>query len=760
MTNNNKQNSINENTKQGISNKYALCIVDVNNLGTRTFSYLIPEHLKEEIQVGQAVLVPFGHRKQNIIAFVAGFSNYLEEGIKAKEIVRIIDKKAIFTLDYLKMLDWIANYYCCDINAVIQAAVPMKFLKENSGKQQKEKTEKYVIFKTKEGATNHQIKILEALESIGEAPLINFEKEVKTTRATMQKLTEKGFVIIEERSVYRNPLSVFKNKEQDEFPPLSEDQQQAFDEIRKKLDKKQTEPILLNGITGSGKTEIYFQAIKKVLEKGKNVLFLAPEIALASQLTLRLIRRFNPEEIAIWHSSISEGEKFDVWNKIRNNEIRIIIGARSAVFAPLKDIGLVIIDEEHENTYKQTSPAPRYDARLVAEKICEIYGASLIKGSATPDVSSYFKSLSTNDLITLKNRFNNVNLAHVTVIDMREEFYKESRSIFSNTLINAIYDTLNSQKQAILLMNRRGFYTSVICRNCGEVIKCPNCDIPMIYHASDKTLKCHWCNSSKPVPNTCPSCNSNEIKMGGMGTQRIETIAQKLFPKARIERIDSDVLSSKTKYIDVLDRFQNGEIDILIGTQMIAKGLDNKNVTLVGVVDADISFALPDYRSGERGFQLLMQVAGRAGRGEFDGRVIFQTYNPDLYAIKNAKAQNYIDFYKNEIYRREMFDYPPFCQIIKIVFSSNDEDRAFRCANETADRLRMQIDKLNLTEYIEVNGAMKCIMHKINSEYRFQIIIKNKMNKKGQYLVSTFFKNISVADDIKMIIDIDPVDII
>ena len=755
MTNN--QQTI-KNTNQGISNKYALCIVDVNNLGTRTFSYLIPEHLKQEIQVGQAVLVPFGYRKQNIIAFVAGFSNYLEEGIKAKEIVRIIDKKAIFSLDYLKMLDWIANYYCCDINAVIQAAVPMKFLKENS--TNKEKTQKFIIFKTKENAPSRHIEKLEKLEQLGETSIIDFEKEVNTTRATLLKLQEQGFVEIIEKSIYRDPLSIFKNNVQDEFPPLSEAQEKAFNEIEEKLNNKQTTPILLNGITGSGKTEIYFRTIKKVLETGKNVLFLAPEIALASQLTLRLIKRFNPEEIAIWHSSISEGEKFDVWNKIRDNKIRIIIGARSAVFAPLKNIGLVIIDEEHENTYKQTSPAPRYDARLVAEKICEIYGASLIKGSATPDVSSYFKSLSTNDLITLKNRFNNVNLAPVTVVDMREEFYKESRSIFSNTLINAVYETLNNQKQAILLMNRRGFYTSVLCRNCGEVIKCPNCDIPMIYHASDKTLKCHWCNSIKPVPNSCPSCHSTEIKMGGMGTQRIETITQKLFPKARIERIDSDVLTSKTKYIDILDRFQNGEIDILIGTQMIAKGLDNKNVTLVGVVDADISFALPDYRSGERGFQLLMQVAGRAGRGEFDGRVIFQTYNPDLYAIKNAKAQNYIDFYKNEIHRREMFDYPPFCQIIKIVFSCNDEDRAFRCANEIADRLRAQIDKLNITEYLEVNGAMKCIMQKINSEYRFQIIIKNKMNKKGQYLVATFFKNLSVADDIKMIIDIDPVDII
>lgn len=740
--------------------KYALCLVDVINLGTRTFSYLIPDNLKADIKVGQAVLVPFGYRKQNIVAFVTGFSSYLEEGIKAKEIIKIIDKRSVFSLDYLKLLDWIANYYCCDINTVLQAAVPMKFLKENTGKVQKEKKEKYISFITKENAPIRQIKILEKLENKNDVPLIEFEKEVKTTRATILKLEANGFVKITEKSVYRDPLNVFKNIEKDDFPPLSEEQQIAFDKISEKMDKKQYESILINGITGSGKTEIYFRAIKKTLEEGKNILFLAPEIALASQLTLRLIRRFNQEEIAVWHSSISEGEKFDVWNKLRENKIRIIIGARSAVFAPLNNIGLVIIDEEHENTYKQTSPSPRYDARLVAEKICELNNATLVKGSATPDISSYFKALSSDNLITLKNRYNNVDLAKVTVIDMREEFYKESRSIFSNTLINAVNNALKNKKQTILLMNRRGFYTSVQCKSCGEVIKCPNCDIPMIYHNSDKTLKCHWCDTTKKLPDKCPKCSSTEIKMSGMGTQRIENIASKLFPNAKIERIDSDVLSSKTKYIEILERFQNGDIDILIGTQIIAKGLDNKNVTLVGVVDADISFSLPDYRSSERGFQLLMQVAGRAGRGEFDGKVIFQTYNPDLYAIENAKSQNYLEFYENEINRREMFDYPPFCQIIKIVISSINEDRAYKCAQEISERLKTQITKLGLSEYIEINGSMKCIMYKLNSEYRFQIIIKNKMNKKGQYIVSTFMKNTSIADDIKMIIDIDPVDII
>ncbi len=746
---------------ENIKYKYALCLVDVRNLGARTFSYIIPEQMQEKIKIGQAVLVPFGRRKQNIIAFITGFSNYLEEGIKAKKIVKIIDRRAVFTMDYLKLLDRIANYYCCDINAVIQAAVPMKFLKENSGKKIKEKTEKYIILKKEDTANQRRQIILKKLKDLGgEYPLIEFEKEVKTTRTTIIKLKDDGYIDIIERTVYRNPLNIFKEIKKDEPAQLTDEQQKAFEIISKKMDKKQTQPILLNGITGSGKTEIYFKAIEKTLNEGRNVLFLAPEIALASQLTLRLIRRFGSESVAIWHSSISEGEKYDVWNKLRNNDIRIIIGARSAIFAPLKNIGLVIIDEEHDNSYKQTSPAPRYDARLAAEKICEINNASLIKGSATPDVSSYYKALATKNLITLDKRYNNSNLADVTITDMREEFYRETRTLFSNQMISAINEALADKKQVILLMNRRGFYTSVQCKTCGEVIKCPNCDIPMVYHASDKTVKCHWCGISKPAPELCPKCGSPEIKMGGAGTQRIENIINKLFPNAKIARIDSDILSSKSKYIQILQAFQEGEIDILIGTQMIAKGLDNKNVTLVGVVDADISFALPDYRSGERGFQLLMQVAGRAGRGEYAGKVIFQTYNPDLYAIKNAKSQNYKEFYENEITRRELFNYPPFCQIIKIVFSSNDEARAAVCANEVAENLRTQVNKFKLSEYIEINGSVKCIMHKINTEYRYQIIIKNKMGKKGHYLIASLIKNTSAAGDIKMIIDIDPVDIL
>ncbi len=810
----------------GIFYKYALTLVDVPNLGTRTFSYLIPDELKNEIKIGLPVLVPFGS-KGTVNAFVVGFSNYLDTSIKAKSILEIIDTKEVFNLKYLKLLEWVSNYYCCDFNTVLQAAIPMKFLKQSKrvvirthkempekleenerkiiklldekkqqtssnlqklsklpysqyyksirklqklelveiqnildDKVQKTQFEKIIKFVKKDTATTRQLSILEALEKTGEASLIEFEKEFKTTRATIKKLEELGYVEIIEEEKYRNPLNILNIKSKEEFPQLTEDQQKAFNIISQKIDNKQTDPILLYGITASGKTEVYLKAIKKVISEGKNVLFLAPEIALASQLTRRLANRFGIEEVAIWHSSISEGERYDVWQRLRNDEIRILAGARSAVFAPLQNIGLIIIDEEHESTYKQTTPAPRYNAKTIAEQLALHHEANLVLGSATPDIPTYYKALNSDNLIELKNRYNNVALARVSIVDMREEFFKQNKSIFSRSLIREIEDNLKNKKQTMLLMNRRGFSTHSQCIECGEVIKCPHCAIPMVWHASNNQLKCHWCNYEFPMPQSCKKCGFTGIKTYGTGTQRIESIVKKIFPKATVARLDSDVLNTKTAHIEVLDAFTNGEIDILIGTQMIAKGLDNENVTLVGVINADSSFSLPDYRASERGFQLLTQVAGRAGRGKESGKVYFQTYNPDFYAIENAREQNYIKFYEEEIAARELFDYPPFSQIIKIVISSKNSFRAEKSALEITNRLNTVIEKNAINERLIVLGPSPCILEKINNEYRFQILIKNKMDKKGHFFISSFIKKISLPEDIKINIDIDPIDIL
>ena len=749
----NKHENTIEEQQEGMLNKYALVLTSIKGIGVKTFSYLIPQEMKPVIKIGQPVSVPFG-RMGFINAYVVGFSNYLPDSIKAKNISKILDYTPIFDIKYLKFLEWTADYYFCSIQNVLECAVPVKFL---SGIQ-KERTENFIEFKTFDNATKRQTEILELLKNKGRINLIDFEKQAKTTKATINKLAALGCVKITQEQFFRNPLEIFKQQELEPFPELLEEQQNAYNEIEKKLGKYSN--ILLHGVTSSGKTEVYFAAIKKVLEQGKNVLFLAPEIALASVLTQRLSKRFGIEKTAIWHSSISDGEKFDVWNKIKKNEIRILAGARSAVFAPLKNIGLIIIDEEHDSSYKQTMPAPRYDAKKVAQKLAELNNCPVISGSATPDINTYYYAKNSGNLIEMKKRYNDYPLAKVRVIDMREERFRANNGIFSRALINAIEQNLRDKKQTIILMNRRGFSTYTQCMACGEVIQCPKCAIPLIFHSQTQSLKCHYCDHEQPMITECPKCGSDAIRNCGTGVQRVEIVAKKLFPDCNIERLDSDSLSKKNRHIEILNDFRNGKIDILIGTQMLAKGLDNPNVTLVGVINADNGFNLPDFRSCERGFQLLTQVAGRAGRGDNPGEVYFQTYNPDFFGLETAKEQDYETFYKTEIQAREDFDYPPFSQIIRIILSSKNPYRAERSAQEIAMRLNDIIDKRQLTEPVAVLGPNPCIIERLQEYYRFQILIKNKLEEKGQRFVLSFLSQIKLPEDIRLTVDVDPIDIL
>lgn len=742
-----------EEQQEGMLNKYALVLTCIKGLGVKTFSYFIPEELKPVIKIGHPVLVPFG-RMGLINAYVVGFSNYLAEGIKAKSISKILDETPIFDIKYLKFLEWVADYYFCNIQNVIECAVPMKFLNG----VQKTQSEKFVEFKTFEGATKRQLEILELLKSKGQTRLIDFEKQAKTTRVTINKLETLGCVKVFEQELFRNPLEIFKQQELEPFPLLMPEQEHVYEEIEKRLGSFCS--ILLHGVTSSGKTEVYFKAIKKVLEQGKNVLFLAPEIALASVLTQRLSRRFGTEKTAIWHSSISEGEKFDVWNKIKNNEINILAGARSAVFAPLKNIGLIIIDEEHESSYKQTMPAPRYDARKVAEKLAQLNDCPLLSGSATPDINTYYKALNSGNLLELKKRYNDYPMAKVRVIDMREEHFRANHGVFSRALVSAIEKNLRDKKQTIILMNRRGFSTYTQCLACGEVIQCPKCAIPLIFHSQTQTLKCHYCEHEEPLVTTCPKCGSDALRNCGTGVQKVEIIAKKLFPDCTIGRLDSDAMAKKNQHIQILNDFRNGKIDILIGTQMLAKGLDNPNVTLVGVINADNGFNLPDFRSCERGFQLLTQVAGRAGRGDNPGEVYFQTYNPEFFGLETAKNQDYLSFYKTEIEAREDFDYPPFSQIIRIVISSKNQYRAERSSQEIAMRLKNILEQHALIEPVELLGPTSCVIERLQEHYRFQILIKNKLGQKGHRFVLSFVKQIKLPEDIKLIVDVDPIDIL
>lgn len=733
--------------------KYALALVNITGLGVKTFSYLIPDEMREKIQIGQAISVPFG-RQGLVNAFVVGFGDYLPEGIKAKKISRILDETPLFSLDYLKLLEWVANYYACDFVTVLNMAIPLKLIDKNS------KTEKSIEFISTGDAKKRKLEILELLKEKGKMPLIEFEKLAKTTRSTITKLETLGCVKILDEEIYRNPLEIFKNCVKEDLYELSDEQTKIYQSIKKKLQKKPNMPILIHGITASGKTEVYFKLIDDTIKSGKNVLFLVPEIALASQLTKRLACKFGTDDVAIWHSSISEGERYDVWQKLYKDEIKILAGARSAVFAPLKNIGLIIIDEEHENAYKQTTPTPRYDARTVAQKLAQFHSCPLILGSATPDVATYYKASNSGNLYEMLTRFNNAPVAKTSVINMQTNSKQAYRGVISVQLQKAIEETLEKGQQVILLMNRRGFSTATQCQACGEVIECENCSIPMIWHSETRELKCHYCSRTKSFPDFCPKCGSDALRNSGSGTQKIEILIKELYKDAKIERIDSDILTKKNAHIELLDKFQNGEIDILIGTQMIAKGLDNPNVTLVGVISADASFNLPDFRASERGFQLLTQVAGRSGRGEFTGSVIFQTYNPDFYALESAKKQNYNDFYTTEIAAREEFDYPPYSQVIRLILSSENNFRAEKSAQEIALRLCTIIEKQGVSERLIVLGPTNCIIEKIKNMHRFQIIIKNKMDEKGHMFITNFLNKITVPKDVKLAIDVDPIDIL
>ncbi len=671
--------------------KYAQVLVDINKLGTKTFSYLIPESLKDEIKIGQAVSIPFGRRKEELKAFIVGFSDYLEESIKPKELGSILESEPLFSLEYLKLLEWVSSYYFCDIQTVLNTALPSKFFEKNVKKYRTPKI-KSLIFDTKK-----------------------IEKETK----------------------------------------LSLKQEEIYNQIRHVGAKTS----LLYGITGSGKTEIYFKLIEDTIKEGKNVLFLAPEIALVSQLTMRTIEHFGQDSCAIWHSSITEAQKYETWKKLKNNEIKILFGARSAVFAPVKNLGLIIIDEEHDSSYKQTMPNPRYHAKDVAKKLCEITGAKLILGSATPSIESYYEAINTNSLFTLKERFNNAKLPKVVVIDMKTERRERNYSLFSRTLVKNVKETIEKGNQVIFLINRRGFSSYTQCMECGEVLQCKKCAIPLIYHYQTNSYKCHYCGYEITNPK-CPKCGSEALENFGLGSQKVEIVAKEFFPEYKIERLDSDSLSKKNEHIEILKRFQKGDIDILIGTQMIAKGLDNKNVTLVGVINADLSFNLPDYRSSERGFSILTQVAGRSGRGEEEGKVIFQTYNSNNIFLKNAQEQNYDEFYENEIELRELLDYPPFSKMIRIVLSSKNEFRAEKSSQEIEFHLTDYIKKLSLDETLLVLGPVPCVINKIKEEYRFNIIIKNKIGDLGHRSILRFLKSISLPQDIKMVVDIDPLDIL
>ena len=623
----------------------------------------------------------------------------------------------------------------------------------------KVKTQKYIKLLKRPENNKRFEELADILSENNDVPLSEFLKTAKTTVKTLEKMENENLVSVYDKEVFRNPLKIYENITKKEPSVLSDEQQKVFDFISKKIDEKSTEPVLIHGITASGKTEVYFALMDKVLKTGKNILFLAPEIAIASMLTKKTVQRYGTENVAIWHSGISDAEKNDIRELIKRGKIRILIGARSAVFAPLNNIGLIIVDEEHESSYKQVSPQPYYNAVEVAEKLAVINDAAIVKGSATPDICSYYKAFQSGNLTELLSRYNDSPLPPVKIIDMKDEYSEKGQKKFSTYLKSKINENLENKKQTILLINRLGYATKIQCPNCGEILKCPKCGIPLIYHKSQKIFKCNWCDYQTNENTNCPNCG-NTMNYYGLGVEKTEEIAAKLFPKAKIARLDSEILKGKYSHANILEQFENGQIDILIGTQMTAKGLDNPNVTLVGVINSDSSFVFPDFRSSERGFQLLTQVAGRAGRGENTGEVVFQTYNPDFSVITFAKEQNYKKFYEEEIKLRKEFGYPPFSEVIRIITKGKNYERTKKAGEEISAALEEFITKNDLTEKLFSSSSSPCAFEKIDDFFRFEILIKNFADKTGHLAISKFYRKIKTPSDIQTRIFVSPLDLL
>ncbi|MFW5976304.1 MAG: replication restart helicase PriA, partial [Bacillota bacterium] len=625
--------------------KYAEVIVDIPAYEVdRVYTYIIPSTLKNSLEIGHAVYVPFGN--QRVTGYIVGFTDKLEvENKRLKKIKNKVLNKKLFNKDMLKLFKWMAKYYHSYLIKVINTAIPPGIIKGEVKKKEKSyvrlkrsKNLEKIIADIKKRAPK-QSKILQILKD-------NPEKEYTVTelvntadcyRGAVYRLKDKGIVEYYNKIEKRSPLLEIEKKESGtSFLEPTPDQKKAISLINKSMKKNSSDIYLLHGVTGSGKTEVYLNLIQKNLNENKGAIVLVPEISLTPLIIKRFYNRFG-EKIAVFHSKLSRGERYDEWRRLKNGEAQIVIGARSAIFAPVQNLGLIIIDEEHENSYKQTE-YPHYHARRVAYIRGKIDKSVVVLGSATPSLETYYYAQKGFiNYLSLPERINSNNLPPVEIVDMREELTSGNTDIFSDLLKNEIKKALKQKEQILLFLNRRGYSNFVLCRECGHVIRCENCDISLTYHSDKNLLKCHYCDYDRKIPEICPECNSKYIRDFGIGTQKIEEKVKEVFPEARVDRMDVDTTTGKNSHKNILDKLEKGETDILVGTQMIAKGHDYPNISVVGVITADTILNLPDFRSSERSFQLLTQVAGRTGRGQKQGKVIIQTYSPDHYRIRAAR---------------------------------------------------------------------------------------------------------------------------
>lgn len=713
----------------------------------RIFTYKIPEKFKENIAIGMWVKVPFGKGSKIIDAFVVELYDEIEDkGFRIKEIKTLGENIELFTEDDLKLIKYMREMYLCTYLEAIRVFIPRGILKGLTHK------EKDVVSCGNEEIPAKYNK--EPYKSIIEAVKANqgkyssreLSKLFKFSLSSINTLIKNDVLLKSTQTVYR-----YNDRDYETYKAkiLNHEQYEVFREVV----TSEENIFLLKGVTGSGKTEVYMKIIEHYMRMGKNAIMLVPEIALTPQMVERFKGRFG-KDVAVFHSKLSDGERFDEWYRVKNGEVKIAVGARSAIFLPFKDLGVIIIDEEHESSYKSESD-PKYNAKDIAEFKSNICGCKVILGSATPCVETYHKTFNKEiKLLTLHKRADGAEMPPIEIVDMREELKNGNKSMFSFSLKKAMDEALKRDEQIILFLNRRGFSSFVSCRKCGYVFKCKNCDISMTYHMGGY-LSCHYCGSREPIRKTCPSCGSTYVKQFGVGTEKVERALHVEYPDVSIIRMDFDTTRTKDAYERIYTDFKEKKASILIGTQMVAKGLDFPDVTVVGVLAADLSLNMPDYKAGERTYQLLTQVAGRAGRGKKKGKVIVQSYLPGNYAIIHSKNYDYEGFYRDEISLRAMMKYPPFVKIMVLNFSSKNEGMLIKNIQNIGINLK---NRLKIQENIEILGPCPCMVSKIKEMYRWQIIIKGYISVD----LANFIKNFTYNElgecynDIRISIDINP----
>ncbi len=727
----------------------------------RELDYSVPETLAKRIGIGSRVRVPF-RDESGLATVVAILEESDAKGIRPIEAV--IGEAPILNERLLELARWIGNYYCCPIETVMRSLLPQVIRRAELGWKKQlfvqpgKKIEKTELEKLRRRAPR-QAELLQAILKL-EKPVRAAEllRQTSLDNQTLRALVKRGLVDLREEAIVRDPHA------DEQFIAtsslvLNEEQTRALNEIILALAvSENARPILLHGVTGSGKTEVYLQAIHAALERGRTAIVLVPEISLTPQTVERFKGRFAEAQdmVAVLHSHLSEGERHDEWHKIHSGRARIVIGARSAVFAPLKNLGLIVVDEEHETTYKQEE-APRYDARDVAVVRAKIEQCVVVLGSATPSLESYHNAMIQKyGLVTLTQRVDQNQMPLMRVVDLRQERRKQKRAtILSEKLSQAIGDRLEKREQTILFLNRRGFSTSLLCSNCGEARNCPNCSVALTFHQNFQggsgRLSCHLCGHTAAVPKKCPACGQDALIYHGFGTEKVESTVAQLFPKAVVRRMDADSMTRKDAYRETLRNFRTGKIDILVGTQMIAKGLHFPNVTLVGIINADLALHLPDFRAGERTFQLLTQVAGRAGRGETPGEVFVQTYTPFSPSIQFARHHDFAGYFQQELEFRERCDFPPFKHAILITARSSHEGRAKLSAETLKRRLTEALPK----EFI-LGDAAPAPLEKLQGQFRFHILIRGKAIMRLSRLVRETLDKLPFPEDVTVTVDVDP----